>query len=150
MDDQSQTPTRSVVRGSQLVCLALLMGQAIYAMIIVALPMIESLEWEAPLPDPELQTMLAIVGVGVGVVSLPAAFALRKIMWRNGAGGSDEKLLQAFSVGNLTFQAVLETAGLLNLTLWLATGNVVPYAPVFAVVLIIGVVALVRSHPPVD
>jgi hypothetical protein len=148
MDQSFQQRPRSAVRGNRLLCTALLLGQAMYAVMIAALHSIDAVAFEPPISEVDLVELFAMVGLAAGVVALPTAFVLRKITWQRGAGGDDAKLLRAFTFGNVAFQVVLEGAGLLNLTLWLATGTIVPYVPVFAVLFLIGVMALFRSHTP--
>ena len=148
MAETLREESRNALRGNTLVCVALLMGQAMYAIVIVALYSIESMGFEAPIAGSDLQNTLAITGLAVGVIALPTAFVMRKLMWQRGAGGDDAKLRDAFGFGNIAFQVVLEGAGLLNLTLALATGELIPYAPVFAVVFLVGVATVFRTRAP--
>ena len=97
--------------------------------------------------DAELSQLFAWIGPGVGLAVLPMAFFLRQLIWKKGAGRTDAVVLQSFFAGNLAFQAMLEGAWLLNLTLWLITSDAMPYAAVTGVLILFGVAALMRSAP---
>jgi hypothetical protein len=136
------------LRDIQLVCIALLLGQFVFAIGIVVAQ--QTGAWESSSSDPEMMHMLAIVGIAVGAASIPTAYTIRKALWQRGAGEDTTKILQAFFIGNIAFQAVLEGASFLNLTFWLVSGTMLPHVPVFAVLFTIGVTALLRTRVPAD
>lgn len=148
MIEPSNHTHRNALRGNQIVCIALLLGQFAFAIVIVVAQ--QTGAWESSSSDPEVTHMLAIIGTAVGVASIPTAYTIRKVLWQRGAGEETTKLLQAFFIGNIAFQAVLESASLLNLTFWLISGTMLPHVPVFAVLFTIGVTALLRNRAPAD
>ena len=132
----------AALRGNQIICIALVLGQVMFGLVIAFLHSWG--EWNAA-PDPELAGIFRIVGVAVGVMSVPAAVFLRRTIWRKGVNLSDAAVLQSYLAGNLAFFAILEGAGLLNLTLWLITAESIPYVAVTAVLIVIGLLNLPRQ-----
>ncbi|MHC4512091.1 MAG: hypothetical protein ACYTGW_00195 [Planctomycetota bacterium] len=133
--NQSSDDPAAVLRGNQILCAALIAGQVLFAAII---PVVHSLgEWRVTTLDAEVQSLFLIVGVVAGVVSVPVAVVLRRMIWAKGRSLSDREMLQAYLSGNLAFFAVLEGAGLLNLVFWLITATLVPYLVVTAVLIAI-------------
>ena len=98
--------------------------------------------------ESEMGELFAWLGPGVGVAIIPLAYVLRRAIWQRGARGSDAVVLQSFFAGNIAFQAMLEGAGLLNLTLWFVTQEAMPYVPIVVVLILVGIAALLRSGPP--
>ena len=132
----------AALRGNQIICIALILGQVMFGLVIA---FVHSWgEWNAA-PDPELAGIIRIVGVAFGMVSVPAAVFLRRTVWRKGRDLFDDTVLQSYFAGNLAFFAILEGAGLLNLTFWLITAEPIPYVVVTAVLIVFGLVNLPRQ-----
>ncbi len=144
MDEQNDS-VRAALRGNRLVCAALLVGQLMMAVVITV---VHSLGISTIPLAPELGELFAWIGPGIGVGIIPLAYFLRRVIWQKGAGGSDAVVLQSFFAGNIAFQAMLEGAGLLNLTFWFITADALPYVPIVVVLILIGGVALRRGGPP--
>ncbi len=123
----------AVLRGNQILCAALIAGQVLFAAII---PVVHSSGAWQPMLEAENLGLFRMLGIGVGLVSIPVAVVLRRLIWARGRSLSDQDMLQAYLSGNLLFFALLEGAGLLNLTFWLITAAPVPYVVVAGVMIL--------------
>lgn len=132
----------AAIRTNQLICVALVLGQLLFGVVIAIVHALGGLGEHILSGDAE--RLFAPIGIGVGVLSVPMAFFLRMAVWRGGARGSAAVVIQSFLAGNLAFHAMIEGASLLNLTFWLITGDAIPYVPVAAVLFVIGLTAIPR------
>jgi hypothetical protein len=132
----------AALRANQLICIALLAGQFLMGVTVAVVHSVGAI------PEPVLAVaetdLFAPIGIGIGAISVPMAYGLRKVIWNRGAAGDAAAVVQSFLAGNLLFHAMLEGASLLNLTFWLITVEAVPYVPVAAVLFVIGLTAIPR------
>lgn len=132
----------AALRVNQLICIALLVGQFLFG---VTVAVVHSTGAISGLSAGMQGTDLFMpIGIGVGAISVPMAYGLRKVIWNRGASGDPAAVVQSFLAGNLLFHAMIEGASLLNLTFWLITVEAIPYVPVAAVLFVIGLTAIPR------
>lgn len=141
----SDPELRKALLGNQLVCVALLAGQLIFALVVAFVHGTDAVE---PMVDAELWRTFAIVGGILVFAAIPTAFLVRQSIWRRGTATSHVEVLQAFFTGNIVFQAMLEGASLANITFWLATGEAMPFALFAGVLFGIGTGVLLRTSSP--
>lgn len=124
----------AALRSNQILCAALITGQVLFAAII---PVVHSSGAWRPMLEAQAQDLFWILGIAAGLVSVPVAVVLRRVIWARGRSLSDQAMLQAYLSGNLVFFALLEGAGLLNLVFWLISAVPVPYVVVAGVLVVI-------------
>ena len=144
--DLSSTTVRNAIRGNQIICGVLLFGQVLLG-IAIAIAHRMGIELTVDMSE-DVLGMLSWLGIGVGVASIPMAHILRLAIWKKGASGGDQAMLQGFFTGNIAFHAVLEGASLLNLTLWLVTTATLPFVAVAGVIVVFGTVAFLTKSKP--
>lgn len=139
---QIQQNVEAAFRGNQLICIALLAGQFLFGVVIFIVH--SGGGFAETGAAPEVVELFAPIGIGAGLLAIPAAYALRKLIWGRGSAGDATAVIQSFIAGNLVFHAVIEGASLLNLTFWLITVQAVPYLVIAALLFAIGLTGIPR------
>ena len=124
------------LRAARLIAAALILGQLIFVGIIA---------WIGPRlatgPMPPLTWGAAILGA----VAVPASLAVRAVRMSRAHAQEGWQRLAGVMTATIAGYALLEGAGLLNLTAWLVTGSPIPNAAVAG--LLIGVQILLFPQP---
>lgn len=85
--------------------------------------------------EPEFARLFAYITGAIGLLAIPVATVIRKVLWASAEGRSDRSMLQAFVGGCLAFFAILEGGCFLALLGWLLTGQLLPTLPVAVVLM---------------
>ncbi len=137
MTGQPQLTPTTALRYARWACFALLAFQLVFAIAIVVLYQVY--DWTPTISGTAAKPLLWI-GIGFGILSVPMAAVVRKVIWTR-AGGDQQATLMAFVQGAVMFVALLESGATINLVFWLITGDVLPYAAIAGALFVIAAVS---------
>jgi len=147
MPEGSGESPRTAFLAVKLVYLALLLGQVLFGGFVFFFLRSGGL-------DMRLEgTALKVLNFApplFSITAVPAAFLLRKAVFRKALGGEDEALLRGFMQGTILFGAVLEGTCMFDLMGWLFTGEFVPCGIFAVLVFLAGVLGYPRLPSPDD
>ena len=123
----------------RLIQVAILAGSALFALVIAFLGGERMLQSDPGADDPI--PLLALVACCVGGVTLPIGLVLRSILAARVAQQSGPGRDQAVVQATLVPLAIVEGGILLNLVIWLMSGNPLPTAPVAGVLFLVAAIA---------
>lgn len=132
--DQPQVPTVAQLR---VICFALLAGVLLFGVVVAFV-----LDDRGSGFAEGVAESLPLIGVAVSVVCTIAAFVARSVVWRSLGGLAGAARQQRYATGVILFAALLEAAALMNVIVWLLTGQSFPTLLAvglpFAVALLLG------------
>ncbi|HHI69024.1 MAG TPA: hypothetical protein ENJ97_06835 [Planctomycetes bacterium] len=141
MTEKFEPSPKTAFLAVKLVYAALLLGQLVFGVVVFFL--VRSGNLRMDLEGTSLQVLRYLPPL-FALVAVPAAFLLRRAVFRRALRREDRELLQGYLQGTILFGGILEGVCIFNLMGWLVTSEFVPCGVFAALVFLAGALGYPR------